>query len=318
MGKNFKYFSEEFIARWISDGLSNLELKEFESWIKNNPEEKSYFEKIRKIWIETEKIEFHQGNSKETRWLNISDKLQTDKTNVFLIHFYKIASVAAVFILAISIYFWQFYQAGIEVRVPMGKHQVVYLPDSSRVTINAESTIKYKKDNWKTNRKVDLKGEAFFEVKSGQQFDVKSNNVTVTVLGTSFNIYSRGNETEVTCVTGKVSVDNDNHSSKSILTPGYASNVIANNMASKPYQIDVNKKISWISNEYYFSNKSLTEVFNEIGRQYNYHFNLTKNLEAQMFTGLVKGKNIEDALEVICLSANLQYSIKSGSTIMIF
>ena len=79
-----------------------------------------------------------------------------------------------------------------------GSHLAVTLPDGSKVNLNADSRLTYKPYQWIISRNVELEGEAFFEVKQGKRFSVKSNQNKVNVLGTSFNIFSRPGNYRVT------------------------------------------------------------------------------------------------------------------------
>jgi ferric-dicitrate binding protein FerR (iron transport regulator) len=89
---------------------------------------------------------------------------------------------------------------------------MVELPDGSRVKLNANSELSLAKD-WEIgeNRKVYLTGEAFFEVKkipeTGAKFSVICKGINIEVLGTSFNVFSRDEETEVYLEEGQVKLD---------------------------------------------------------------------------------------------------------------
>ncbi len=92
------------------------------------------------------------------------------------------------------------------ITIPAGQHSHILLRIMSHVRLNAQTTLSYKPLLWKFSRKVSLEGEAYFEVQKGKKFEVISTNGKTVVLGTSFNIYSRNNNYQVTCVTGKVRV----------------------------------------------------------------------------------------------------------------
>lgn len=82
------------------------------------------------------------------------------------------------------------------------------LPDGSQVTLNKHSQISYPKQFVDKKRVLQLNGEAFFKVTPDKEkpFEVHTNNVTITVVGTSFNIRSRGDTTEIIVETGIVKV----------------------------------------------------------------------------------------------------------------
>ena len=87
--------------------------------------------------------------------------------------------------------------------------QTVYLPDSSKLILNAHSSVRYSKE-WKPRqaREVWLDGEAYFDVraKAATTFFVHTKDLTVEVLGTSFDIRGRRGKTEVVLQSGKIKV----------------------------------------------------------------------------------------------------------------
>lgn len=100
--------------------------------------------------------------------------------------------------------------------------QMVHLPDGSTVLLNEGSELTYDNQIFgNTTREVNLRGEAFFDVKSDSDriFVVKSGDVKTTVLGTAFNIKSLpGNsEVQVTVARGKVSVGIESGTSEMLL-----------------------------------------------------------------------------------------------------
>lgn len=88
------------------------------------------------------------------------------------------------------------------------------LPDGSVVTLNKESVLSYPSRFNKKKRTVELKGEAFFDIKPNreQPFEIRVNRITVTVLGTSFNIRETADATEIIVETGLVRVEGPDRS----------------------------------------------------------------------------------------------------------
>jgi ferric-dicitrate binding protein FerR (iron transport regulator) len=76
------------------------------------------------------------------------------------------------------------------------------------VTLNKQSSIRYIKDFAGVDRRIDMEGEAFFAVAQDKEkpFVVHTNGMTITVLGTSFNVKNLGGKTEVIVETGMVEV----------------------------------------------------------------------------------------------------------------
>lgn len=93
------------------------------------------------------------------------------------------------------------------------EQKYLILPDSTRVWLNAASSLQFP-DEFKTDkREVYLSGEAFFDVKHAEKipFLIHTKNVTTTVLGTAFNIKAYEGQREITISVsrGKVKVSKD-------------------------------------------------------------------------------------------------------------
>lgn len=94
-----------------------------------------------------------------------------------------------------------------------GQLKQLILPDSTVVTLNANSTFKVLPGYGEKERLVELAGEAFFEVTSNahRPFRVHTAELDIRVVGTSFNVrsYTRLNHAEVTVSSGRVAVANE-------------------------------------------------------------------------------------------------------------
>src|SRR5690606_8328137 len=96
------------------------------------------------------------------------------------------------------------------IRTAYGEQRQVLLPDSSRVWMNALSTLSYPADFGNHRRDVEISGEVYFEVRRDpvKPFLVKTGELSVQVLGTQFllNAYEEEPEIRVSLLTGRVAV----------------------------------------------------------------------------------------------------------------
>ena len=104
-----------------------------------------------------------------------------------------------------------------------GETLEVLLPDSSVITLNANSEISYDANQYAEARTINLKGCAHFDVMPGADFDVAFAQGQVHVLGTHFDIREAADFFSVRCFEGKVQVSAEGSNDKSILTAGQAS-----------------------------------------------------------------------------------------------
>ena len=156
-------------------------------------------------------------------------------------------------------------------KTPRGMELKVILPDGSEVWLNAESSLEFP-TAFTDKRHVALVGEAYFKVArdEGRPFTVSTDKMNVRVLGTEFNFRHYATErTEVALVKGSVEVlDPDNTSTKIVLHPGEAANV-GNDGDIRVHPVNTYAVNQWTKGFFYFQDKTLATVLQEIGRWYN-------------------------------------------------
>lgn len=188
------------------------------------------------------------------------------------------------------------------------------LPDGSQVTLNAGSSLKFNPKTWEGSRRVNLEGEAYFEVTKGSTFDVVTDNGTVSVLGTSFNVFSRNADFKVVCYEGKVSVATTDRTVQTILTPGMGTRLSAKNLET--FSHENSDGPSWRTGMFEFSSEKLSAVFEELERQFKVNITAEPDVLNSTYTGFFEKENLEMALQAICWPKQLTYTI-NGSTIRI-
>lgn len=174
------------------------------------------------------------------------------------------------------------------IRTPRGGEFEITLPDGSFVKLNADSELKLLAGYNKDDRKIDLSGEAFFDVKkSNKPFIVSTTKQKVTVLGTQFNIkaYSSEAETITKLLRGSVKVSSSGTGKEVLMKPG--DQVVNRNdellISSKEQQ-----QIDWVNKEFIFNEKTAEELMNDIGRWYDLEVEFeNEELKEKRFTGSI-------------------------------
>ena len=164
-----------------------------------------------------------------------------------------------------------------ELYVPKGEDARIFFQDGTEVYLNADTRIRYPERFGWLRREVWLDGEAYFNVKENKRrpFEVHSQNTTVEVLGTSFNVnsYRESDKIRVTLDEGIVAF-RTRHNGYT-LSPGQQAEydkitgqlVVTNLM--HPSNLSL-----WKSNVLYFYDSPLAEVISVLERKYNVEFNL--------------------------------------------
>ena len=191
-----------------------------------------------------------------------------------------------------------------------------YLPDGSVVYLNSGTTLQYNSRTWAERREVKLEGEAFFKVKRGSTFSVITSKSITSVLGTSFNVYARGAEVRVCCITGKVLVTSTCNGESKLLLPGNVTTVEENtHVELRKANVDLEAK--WVDGKFYFQQARIERVLEEMERQYNVEI-VYKGGSGRMYTGFFTNKNLLEALDLVCIPMQLHYRKLNSSTIEIY
>ena len=169
--------------------------------------------------------------------------------------------VAASFTLLMGALFLLNRPQEISIETGYAETEMIYLPDSSTIHLNAESQVSYSEKGWNKSREISLTGEAFFEVKRGSNFEVRTENGSIQVLGTSFNVRSRNEVFSVACKTGKVFVSNGQN--RIILTPGFSTRT-KKGLFINPIKVSVNSVDSWRLGEAFLEGATLQDALKEL------------------------------------------------------
>lgn len=221
---------------------------------------------------------------------------------------------------------------------PKGGEYKIVLPDGSEVWLNAESSITYPTAFNAKERKVQVTGEAYFEVaklvtaKEGKRVpflvDIKNkktggNMGQVQVLGTHFNINAYDDEKVVktTLLEGKVKfVKTTNVSAKdtasAILSPGEQAVVRGDVQVKK---VDVNNVMAWKNGVFHFENADIRTVMRQLERWYDVEVVYKRDIEKDdpLFFEVKRNTNLSDVLKVLNLAGGAKFSIDDEKKIIV-
>jgi ferric-dicitrate binding protein FerR (iron transport regulator) len=241
------------------------------------------------------KINPHWRKSKDEIWDETFDRLGgSEHKRLFPKRIPYWSYAAALLLLA----FLTTYSYTVSEEAVRGEHLTVWLPDSSSVTLNAESSISYKPYLWFISRKVSLEGEACFEVKPGSRFSVQSGRNRTNVLGTTFNVYARREIYRVACLTGQVEVHVNRETF--LLNPNMQLTCDKEQQPTTENILSV-QAAGWMRGKFVFIETPLAEVVAEMERQYDMRVTgSVPDLNRFSYTGnFIKTENPEDILDII-------------------
>jgi transmembrane sensor len=194
----------------------------------------------------------------------------------------------------------------------------ISLPDGSTVWLQPKTLLSYNQSD-RVYRQVNLRGEAFFDVKRDESrpFLIYSGKMTTKVLGTSFNVkaYPETEKFEVSVVTGKVSVMNESEREvfvtpkQQVILETKTDNIFIN-------EIPKDKTYYWELASLSFDNTSMESVISSIEQNYNVTIELSPKLKACRLSGNFTNEHLATILEIVCRSIEAEYVIDGDRIIL--
>jgi ferric-dicitrate binding protein FerR (iron transport regulator) len=206
---------------------------------------------------------------------------------------------------------------------PRGVQYQISLPDGSNVWLNAASSLRFPAAFQSNERRVELTGEAYFEVArdARRPFFVKTGEMVVQVLGTSFNINGYKNESSIntTLITGSLRVVIGNDSA--LLKPGQQSIVSADTLPGESISInrtvDMDDVIAWKNGWFYFEDTELAMVMRQVERWYDVDVVIKDDLStARIMARIARDLPLEKLLHKLELTGKIRAK-KEGNKIII-
>ena len=201
--------------------------------------------------------------------------------------------------------------------VPLGAEKyILQLSDGTIVKMNVGSELTFPSVFTGDHRIVELSGEAYFDVThSTIPFIVRSKNMDVKVLGTTFNmmVYPEEPVINTTLISGKVIVtchsDKDSITQTAVLTPGMQANYQKEVQRLEINPVDCEYHTAWTKGELSFENASIEEIMRIISRNYNLKivFDSEELKAIKCFISIRKEKGFEEILKVINMATGVQF-----------
>ncbi len=296
--------SEDFLAKWLAGELSPDEQKSFEN--------SADFAEYQAIVNATDRMALPEYDV-EAQLDALKSKRDASKSETKVISFRPFVryAAAAVVLVGISLVYFLTRPSYVTFETLAGETETITLPDQSVVVLNASSSLRYNEDDFAENRLLDLEGEAFFEVTKGINFEVVTNQGTIKVLGTSFNVRQRQKLLDVVCYTGKVNVYK-NEISKDLL-PGDGVR-IRNSTLNKTWQRQLTEKPTWLENGVTLLEEvTLLEALNELKNVYGFEFESNNSLNSIPYDGGFPNNDLESALRSVLSALKIDYEYDSNN-----
>lgn len=212
------------------------------------------------------------------------------------------------------------------ITVPYGKQFDLVLSDGSEIKLNSGTSLKYPINFIKgENRQVFLNGEAFFKVAEDKDhpFIVNADELSIRVLGTSFNVssYPEDSNVDAVLVKGAVSVYQNDRSydekNASRLEPGYKAslNKIDKNVSIE--QVELYLYTAWVDGKIIFKHLPFKNIIKKLERHYDVIIeNNNEELAEELFSASFDIENIQQVFQTLNKAYPIDYHLNENKIII--
>jgi len=313
----------------MSGEMADSEREELFELVNSSDANKVYFDEMQQIWdmsgVDEEKVDLDvdQAWQKVTKRIEPEVVEQKPAKEAKTFRLGQLLRVAAVLVGVLAA-FWLYNRDGGDTPqdfmvydTQVNETEEIRLPDGSKVWLNGNSTLRYKKNFHP--RLVELEGEAFFDVKhldKDHKFEIQSGATKTTVLGTSFNVraYPEEDQVEVTVETGRVVLEKEKEktqkATKQVVLDAGESGIYkkkeANVVKAKTTMTNAN---AWKTKQLKFNDTKISDVINTLERYYE--INITTEDQSILncsLNGTYTNPKLEEMMEYIKLSLSISIS----------
>ncbi|TKG94251.1 DUF4974 domain-containing protein [Puteibacter caeruleilacunae] len=317
------------LIHYIKGRLSDDERQQVHKWLKESEENKKELIRLKNVWslssyqkkIESDKtlkawehLNKEMGSKAKVRRLTPGHVLQ------------YAASVIAIFALGALFQYYiigkQFETVGLAdlyttVEAPFGQTAKATLPDGTEVYLNSGTTIKYANQFIGDERRVEISGEAYFDVASDKErfFIVDANDLQMKVYGTEFNVHAYPDEKimHTTLIEGSLGLESTSGNELVRLKPGQDAAFDKESRRLNVKNVNLDLYTSWKDGVITFRNESLKTIVTIMERWYDVEviFN-DKNLGDEVYSGtILKNRSATDMFDIMGVVVGFKYELQT-------
>ncbi len=316
------------IIKHLAGETAENEEQNLQNWLSEDENNRRIYDDYKKIWFLSQKehVPEIENINVDIEWQKFKQKVNFDnekhsvKPEKKTFSFIRIAA-SILILISVGIAGMYIFNKNEQKIVAFNEVKEAKLPDNTEISINKNSEIIYDKNFNKKERKVELKGEAFFKVSKNKEkpFIVKAESFYVEVLGTQFYVNSDFKNRQVVVKEGTVAVYQykDKHD-KIILQAG--DKAVFNKAGNKILKIENTDKnyIAWKTKIFDFQNQNLEEISDVLENSYDIRFEfINPALKKCRQTVSFKNQNIDEIINVLDATFDNIKFRKNGKTVYV-
>ncbi|GAB1445025.1 MAG: FecR domain-containing protein [Cyclobacteriaceae bacterium] len=305
---------DDLIGKCLSGEASAVERTQVEEWIAISDSNKAHYDHFKLIFDKAKSVNEIQSFDVDAAWLKVKSKMhQPARKQVAFSPYFKVLKVAAVLLVAIGLG-WITYQ---QLNTPdqtitlTSQTEIVRdtLPDGSRTVLNKSSTIKYAYNKRKGQRKVELEGEAFFEVKhaEAEPFIIRTGDVIIEDIGTTFNVlaFPESPTIEVYVESGEVAFYTLNNAGLNLVAGETGVYHKQSKSFARIQTVNANQ-LAYKTGVFSFRNADLETIVGDLNAVYDTKIRLGNDaIKTCLLNVTFRNERIEDIVEIIAETLKL-------------
>lgn len=317
---------DELLAKYLLNEATGAEQTEVEQWIVAREENKRYYEHFKLMLERSRKLaEANMVDENEAweRFLQKAEPAADTTTKVISVgekplSWVRVAAILLVLVMCAGlIYYFKNAAEPKMIALQSGDHVLIdTLSDGSVVTINKHATFSYPESFKGDTRRVRLEGEAFFNVApdKSKPFIIDANGTQVKVVGTSFNVKTSDQKTEVIVETGVVEVSKKKKAVK--LNPHERATVSSDNDGPIKEANDDELYSYYKNNEFICEHTPLSRLVDALNDAYGVHIVVTGDAGSRQITTTFRNKSLDEILTIVAETLKVRIE-KNGNEILI-
>jgi ferric-dicitrate binding protein FerR (iron transport regulator) len=201
---------------------------------------------------------------------------------------------------------------------PRGGQFKISLPDGTKVWLNASTTLKYPVEFLGKERKVEISGEAYFEVAKdpSKPFLVETNQEMIEVLGTHFNVNNYGDEdlVKTTLLEGSINLKVDG--GNSLLRPGQQAQLSKTGNLKVTNYVDLEEIIAWKEGNFQFEDETIKSIMRQIARWYDVDVEFRGQVNKRFGGVISRNVELSKVLNMLQMTGEVKLTIQGKKVIV--
>jgi transmembrane sensor len=317
---------DELLVKYLLGEADAQEHLTLNKWREANMGNEKYFQDFELIWEESKNQAAASSINEDEAWIRLKQRINTTKgeeeiitTKRIALNWKSLMRIAALFILIVGGSYFFYTTQSHKMLIVESDNLVTIetLPDGSIVTLNKNASISYPKSFKGKTREVVLNGEAFFNITPNKKkpFIIEANGVEVKVVGTSFNVKTGKEKTEVIVETGIVEVSKN----KNVIRLSPKEKAVVNDNSEKPIKENTTDLLYnyYRSNEFECINIPLWRVIEVLNEAYGSQIVIDNpQIKDLRFRTNLINQSLDDNLAIIAETLDIEIE-KKGSKILL-